>query len=100
MSNCQKTYAQSAIRGTVVEYETNEPIAGAKVYIPGTAFSSMTDNEGKYEIQDIPPGDYELVVTKQGYLDKKTPTQKVKKDVDIALNIQIEKKNTSGVAGN
>ncbi|MDW8302808.1 MAG: carboxypeptidase-like regulatory domain-containing protein, partial [Bacteroidia bacterium] len=58
--------AQSAIRGTVVEYETNEPIAGAKVYIPGTPFSSITDNEGKYEIQDIPPGDYELVVTKQG----------------------------------
>lgn len=91
--------AQSAIRGTVVEYETNEPIAGAKVSIPGTAFTSTTDNEGKYEIHDIPPGEYELVVTKDGFMDKKTPTQKVKKDVDIALNIQIEKKNNAGVAG-
>lgn len=95
-----KVCAQSAIRGTVVEYETNEPIAGAKVVIPGTAFSSTTDAEGKYEIQDIPPGEYELVVTKAGFMDKKTPIQKVKKDVDIALNIQIEKKNNSGVAGN
>lgn len=95
-SNAQ---AQSAIRGTVVEYETNEPIVGAKVVIPGTAFSSITDSEGKYEIHDVPPGDYELVVTKDGFMDKKTPTQKVKKDVDIALNIQIEKKNNAGVAG-
>ncbi len=94
-----KVLAQSAIRGTVVEYETNEPIVGAKVAIPGTAFSSITDSEGKYEIHDIPPGDYELVVTKDGFMDKKTPTQKVKKDVDIALNIQIEKKNNAGVAG-
>lgn len=92
-------HAQSAIRGTVVEYETNEPIPGAKVAIPGTAFSSVTDSEGKYEIHDIPPGEYELVVTKDGFMDKKTPIQKVKKDVDIALNIQIEKKNNAGVAG-
>lgn len=93
-----ETQAQSAIRGTVVEYESNEPIPGAKVSIPGTAFSSTTDSEGKYEIQDIPPGEYELVVTKEGYMDKKTPVQRVKKDVDIALNIQIEKKNNTGVA--
>jgi len=99
VTGISEAQAQSAIRGTVLEYESNEPIPGAKVSIPGTAFSSITDSEGKYEISDVPPGDYELVVTKQGFMDKKTPTQKVKKDVDIALNIQIEKKNNAGVAG-
>lgn len=86
--------AQSAIRGTVTDFETNEPISGAKISISGTSFTSTTDADGKYEMTDIPPGDYEVITNKDGYNPKKSPNQKMKKDVDIALNIQLEKKTS------
>lgn len=85
------TLAQSAIRGTVYDGENADLLVGAKVSIPGTAFSSVTDEEGRYEITDIPEGQYEIYFANANYETKKVTDISVTGERDITINISLNK---------
>ncbi|MBN2000021.1 carboxypeptidase-like regulatory domain-containing protein [candidate division KSB1 bacterium] len=56
-----------SISGTVRDKTTNEPLMNVNVFLSGTTKGSTTDMEGFYEIKNILPGEYELVVSMMGY---------------------------------
>ncbi len=47
--------------------EIEEPIAGASVFLEGTALGAQTDFDGTYEILGVPPGSYNLIASYLGY---------------------------------
>lgn len=51
------------ISGTVVDAKSNETIVGANVVIEGTAVGSATDPDGKFDILNVKPGVYNIVVS-------------------------------------
>lgn len=60
--------ATATLVGTVVADSANpRPVEDAEVAIPALAKSLRTDARGAFRLQDIPPGDHELVVRKVGY---------------------------------
>src|SRR5579875_3030881 len=85
--------AQSAT-GTVVGQVTdqqNAVIAGADVKLVNTAtsstFSTSTNEVGRYTIPNVPPGIYDLTVSKTGFTAAKLSAQKV--DVGQTLNSTV-----------
>ena len=44
------------ISGTVKELSTGQPIENANVFLSGTTFGDVTDKEGRYIINNVPPG--------------------------------------------
>ncbi len=62
-----------SIRGTVRASDGKTPIAGALVVIPNTTFGAVSDAAGAYEIDDVPPGAYELHISTSGYDDAVVP---------------------------
>ena len=48
------------IQGQVTEAETNRPLVGVQVYIEGTTLGTLTNNEGRFLIQNVRPGTYNL----------------------------------------
>ena len=44
-------FAQINIKGKVVDRSTNEPIAGATVYISNTSYKTVADAFGNFEMQ-------------------------------------------------
>ena len=64
-------YARQNVRlhGTVRDSRTNEPIAKALVSIRDLKIETTTDENGDFEIADVPPGDVELYVTTVGYTE-------------------------------
>ena len=48
------------IVGNVIDGETNEPIAGANVYLVDTNLGASTDVDGDFFIINVPPGTYNL----------------------------------------
>ncbi len=62
--------AQSTIMGTVFNNEQT-PLAGALVYLEGTAYNTITDAEGQFKLFNIPSGEYSLIVQYIGYSDSK-----------------------------
>jgi hypothetical protein len=48
------------IYGKVVDKFTQQPLPGANVLVINTNFGASTDINGKFEIQNLPPGEYQL----------------------------------------
>src|SRR5512143_1213451 len=59
--------AQSTIRGSVVDSVSREVLVGANVYLPGTALGSVTDREGRFQIERVPPGAHIVRASYIGY---------------------------------
>ena len=53
--------------------ENGEPIIFTSVYLKGTTFGTATDVNGYYNITQIKPGSYVLMVTYIGYDTLKVP---------------------------
>ena len=58
-------YSQSFITGHVVDYTTNNGIAGAKVSIPG--LEATTTDSGSFLLRGVPPGQHAVKIEAQGY---------------------------------
>jgi outer membrane receptor for ferrienterochelin and colicins len=63
----QLTYSQEniAVKGTVMHKST--PIENATVEIISANLNTQTDNKGNYSFQNIPNGNYKILVTAVGY---------------------------------
>ena len=60
----------------------NKPLAFVNVGVTGTQYSSTTDKEGKFEITQIPFGEYEFQISMVGH-------QKVKKKIIIDKSLPV-----------
>ncbi len=57
-----------SIRGVVYDKDFDAPLLEAKVTIAETSETVLTSSEGNYLVSDMPPGNYTLVYTKNGYI--------------------------------
>ncbi|WP_072716226.1 SusC/RagA family TonB-linked outer membrane protein [Rhodothermus profundi] len=57
----------ATLQGRVLDARTGEPLPGANVVIPSLMRGAATDVEGRYRIEDLPAGTYEVVARFIGY---------------------------------
>jgi len=61
-------YAQSGvIKGTVLDGKTNQPLPYASVYFNYTTIGTYTDDQGKFILSGLAPGEYDLIVSYIGH---------------------------------
>ncbi|RPI06956.1 MAG: TonB-dependent receptor [Ignavibacteriae bacterium] len=77
------------ITGVVKDKKTGEPIIGANVRLDGTSLGSTTDIEGKYFMINIPPREYDVVVTLVGYTSSKVTGVRVQGDLTTTIDVEI-----------
>jgi TonB-dependent receptor len=63
--------SQGVLIGVVTDSLTREPLAGANIYLEGTAVGASTDMDGAYRIEAVPYGSYTMVFSYLGYRTKK-----------------------------
>jgi Carboxypeptidase regulatory-like domain len=67
------TYAQKGmIKGTVIDEKTRKPIAEALVTIKAAKIATSTSTAGKFSISNLKYGEYDVLVTADGYQDFET----------------------------
>lgn len=60
--------AQSGfIAGKVIDQATRRPLVNATVMLEGTTMGTVTTTEGKFHLNQVSAGSYQLVVTYVGY---------------------------------
>lgn len=71
LSGTPRAFAQGtgSLRGTVVLDQSGEPLHNANVSIVQLRRATNTDEDGKYEFQQIPPGTYRVIVHAAGFPD-------------------------------
>src|SRR5690242_7951017 len=64
--------ATAAITGRVTHLQTGRPLRRVVIRVASPALSSprrvSTNAEGRYEVRDLPPGEYALEAERPGYL--------------------------------
>ena len=55
------------ITGSVIDSELNEPLPGANILVAELERGAATNLDGEFTIENIPYGDYTLVITYIGY---------------------------------
>src|SRR5438552_19150128 len=68
----QKAKKQAALQGQVLNLVTGEPVRKANLTLEpehgGTNLKAVTDNEGKFSIENIDPGRFTLAAERQGFV--------------------------------
>jgi hypothetical protein len=88
----QISWAQSltqTVRGTVVDQETLQPLAGASVYLLDTELGSSTDVRGNFLIDDVPIGRYVVGASYVGYQTRTLPAVLVQAGKETVLEISL-----------
>lgn len=67
--------AEGAIFGKISEEITQRPLARVRLDLQGTSYTTKSDTEGYYLLENIRPGEYQLVARLPGY---KTETIEIK----------------------
>lgn len=95
------TIAMSAqaqvVRGTVTDADSGEPLYYATVKVRETKAIFTTNENGEFEIKNLPVGRYTIETTMLGYTPKILQEVLVSSNKDVNLDIAIEEKpNTLG----
>lgn len=57
----------SSLRGHVYSAETDAPLLGAHVFLSGTSIGTVTNPGGHFQLRNISPGKYDVVISIIGY---------------------------------
>ena len=66
-TSCKKEVATGKIQGLVTNYATSEPIQGVNISLSPTGASTVTGSDGRYEFNNLEPGNYTVQGTKSGF---------------------------------
>ncbi|MDM1398704.1 TonB-dependent receptor [Myroides odoratimimus] len=71
------SYAQGVqeIKGKVVDGTTQMPMNAVSVKVQATNVSSLTDNEGRFTLENVKTGNHDVVISYVGYVTKRLPVE-------------------------
>lgn len=75
------------LAGKITDSETGEPVPGTTIMIDGTHLGAAANMDGYYFINNVPPGQYDVIVTSVGY--RKTKVTNVIIKIDLTTNIDV-----------
>ena len=78
------------IAGTVADKETGDPLPGANVLIVGTSLGAAADDNGRFSILHVPPGEYDVSVSVIGYAKNTMQDVRVRIDQTARVDFEIE----------
>ena len=83
------------LAGRVTDASSGDPVVGANVIIEGTYLGAATDVDGYYYVNNIPPGEYTVVVSSIGF--QKVIIKKVPIKIDLTFKLDV-KMNVTAVS--
>ena len=88
-------YAQEitqTIRGKVRDKDTQAPLIGVNIIVKDAdqALGSTSDLDGNFEIEEVPLGRRDILVSYVGYKDQYLSSQEISSGKELVLDIQLE----------
>lgn len=84
------TPGKGAITGTVIDKVNNEPLIGATVRVEGQTIGGITDLDGKFELDNVEPGDVTLVISFISYQTVRLTELEIKSDEITSVQIALD----------
>lgn len=89
--------AQSGIlSGVVIDAETGEPLIGANIMLEDTNIGQSTNLEGEFQLMNVRPGTYNVIIRYVGYASKTIEDVLVEGDRRTTLEIELQEQAFEG----
>lgn len=90
--------SEGTLAGYVRDYISGDPVAGAAVEVIGTSSSTLTDGNGRFILDDLPPGRH-LVTTEHIGYEERTDSVTIfsQETVDIEVRMATEALEVEGL---
>lgn len=88
-SNLQAQSLFQTIRGTVIDEDTQLPLAGATIAIPALQKGAYSDEEGNFRIDRIPVGRHDVTIQYMGYESRTIPNLVLTSSKEVVLQIGL-----------
>ncbi|MBD0849387.1 TonB-dependent receptor [Maribacter arenosus] len=84
-------YAQNTLSGTITNKEDMVPLDQVSIYLPELEKGTSTNDQGEFEIGDLPKGEYILVISYIGFetFSKSVPINKGVNTLNVALTPSV-----------
>jgi len=79
-------FSQNIVNGTIKNKQTNVTIAFANVYFPELEKGTISNEDGDFELKNLPNGNYKLVISVIGF---KTYSSQIRLPSEISLNVTL-----------
>lgn len=77
--------------GRVLDKRTGAPLENANVYLVNTTLGSSTNKAGRYNIENVPPGKYIIIVSVVGYARDQS-TLEIQKNRNTKIDFELKKR--------
>jgi TonB-linked SusC/RagA family outer membrane protein len=94
--------AQGPVGGLVVSAETQQPLVGASVLVAGTNLGTLTNNDGRFLISNVPGQTVTLRISMLGHRTESIEATVGSTDLQVALEssaIELDRIVVTGTAG-
>lgn len=88
VSNLLVAQTTGKISGTVTDAETGEPLPGANVVVEGELIGAATDNNGRFHVINVRPGEYTVIVNVIAY--KPIHVENVRVSVNRTFSLDVK----------
>ncbi len=85
----------TSLSGKITTKKSDQPLPGAHVYLEGTTVGTATNNQGDFQLKNLKPGNYELIISFSGY-------QRIRKNVSIddkSVDLQVQMEESTSNLG-
>ncbi|WP_276389200.1 carboxypeptidase-like regulatory domain-containing protein [Eudoraea chungangensis] len=91
---------RASVRGTILDNETNnEPMLFANVHLKNTSINAKTNFHGNFEIDNLDPGEYILIVSYLGYETVEIPIAvKTNETIQVLKELQAIQLSNKDIA--
>jgi outer membrane receptor for ferrienterochelin and colicin len=86
----KKEEKPTGLKGRVVDFETSQPLPGATVRVVQNDKAVLTNEQGFYEIRNLPAGKYTLLVSYVGYQETQITGVEVLNNRIVAFDIKMQ----------
>jgi hypothetical protein len=90
-------FSQQTIKGKVVASANGVPVPGCSVFINNTSKGTVSDKNGYFELNDVPGGKHELIVSSIGYETSVYPFSAEQLPLQLRIELQVKVKELQNV---
>ncbi|HEY6503945.1 MAG TPA: carboxypeptidase-like regulatory domain-containing protein [Chitinophagaceae bacterium] len=91
------SFSQPTIKGRVVNISTGAPVPGSSVFINNTSKGTTADKNGNFELNDVPPGKHELIISSIGYETNVFPFTAEQLPLQLKVELEVKVKELKNV---
>lgn len=78
--------AQSKVSGIVSDAETMEPLPGANIVLQGTGKGTVSNEAGRFELDNVQPGPYQLIISYLGFTTQTLEIEAPVENLEVSLS--------------